>query len=326
MGIWNGQTFAALVVIVGKPVLLAIQEAAIGTHCLGCYSESRGSVAQPANSEVRETAMPYPNELVVALEAALQAAHVILQHYRSFEAIADAPANITTQADRDSQETILQLLAQHFPDDALCAEESTPTLAQARHSGDRIWVVDPIDGTRGFAQKNGEFSVMIGLVEKGQSVLGVVLEPASWRWTYAVRGEGCWMINGETGTPQPCRVTATPKLAICSLTQSRSKPGVVSRQVTALQPATVLETHSAGIKLARVARGEADLYVNHYPNFHDWDICAGQVLVEEAGGRVTGLHGEAIHYGSSGASQRSGLLASNGILHDAALAKLQGVF
>jgi fructose-1,6-bisphosphatase/inositol monophosphatase family enzyme len=71
-----------------------------------------------------------------------------------------------------------------------------------------------------------------------------------------------------------------------------------------------------------VARGEVDLYVNRYLAFHDWDICAGHVIVAEAGGKVSGLRGEAIHYGSEGAWQKSGLLASNGVLHDAALEKL----
>ena len=75
--------------------------------------------------------------------------------------------------------------------------------------------------------------------------------------------------------------------------QSRSRrPGVPSQAVRDLAPARVRETYSAGIKLALVARGEADVYLNDYVNFHDWDICAGQILVEEAGGTVTGLNGE----------------------------------
>ena len=104
------------------------------------------------------------------------------------------------------------------------------------------------------------------------------------------------------------------------LTQSRSrKPGERSPLVQALQPKQIRETYSAGIKLALVARGEADYYVNSYEAFHDWDICAGQILVEEAGGVVTGLGGEPIIYGTPGAWQRQGLLGSNGLLHAAAV-------
>src|SRR5262249_57098865 len=116
--------------------------------------------------------------------------------------------------------------------------------------------------------------------------------------------------------------TATD-LAAATLTQSRSRePGKRSRLVEALNPAHVVETYSAGIKLALVARGEADLYLNTYDAFHDWDICAGDILVTEAGGRVSGLGGQELRYGLPGAEQRHGLLASNGVLHAAALARI----
>ena len=108
--------------------------------------------------------------------------------------------------------------------------------------------------------------------------------------------------------------------------QSRSRdPGVPSGQVEALKPARVIEVYSAGLKLVLVARGEADDYVNRYLAFHDWDIAAGHVLVEEAGGTVTGLRGEQLQYGTEGAWQRSGLLATNGRLHAAALERLRTV-
>jgi 3'(2'), 5'-bisphosphate nucleotidase len=268
--------------------------------------------------------MPYQQELVAALAAARLAGALILEAYSSFTAIPDAKADITTDADRAAQEAILGEIRRRFPDDALCAEEQTPTLTDAAHEGPRLWVVDPIDGTRGFAQKNGEFSVMVGFVDRGRVAVGVVYEPAHDRMTQAVRGGGCWREDG-TESAVPCRVSITTDLAAATLTQSRSKQGAVSRQVQSLQPAKVIETHSAGIKLALVARGEADLYVNHYDAFHDWDICAGHILVEEAGGKVTGLLGEAIHYGWPGAWQRTRLLASNGHLHAAAIGKCSAI-
>ncbi len=269
--------------------------------------------------------MPYEQELQAALKAATEAGRLILDAYQAFTPIPDAPASISTQADRDSQECILKLLQAAFPADACCAEESTPSLDRGR-TAPRTWVVDPIDGTRGFAQKNGEFSVMIGLVDRSEVVLGVVLEPASWRLTWAVRGGGCWRQDGQAGQPVLCRVTTTADLAAATLVQSRTKHGMPWPHTTALAPARVLETHSAGVKLVRVARGEADLYVNHYRNFHDWDICAGHVLVTEAGGKVTTFSGKAIRYGQAHADQREGLLASNGVLHEAAVERLKGHF
>ena len=264
----------------------------------------------------------HQREQEVALEAARLAGEYLHKEYASFQVIPNAPADISTAADRQSQEIILKHLHAAFPDDALCAEEETQALAGIAATGRRLWIVDPIDGTRGFAQKNGEFAVMIALVEEGAIAVGVVLEPATNRLTYASRGAGCWRRDsGQDAVP--CRVTQTGELPKATFVQSRSRtPGKKSRAVLALEPARVIETYSAGIKLALVARSEADLYLNSYDAFHDWDICAGHILVAEAGGRVTGLGGQELRYGLPGAEQRHGLLASNGVLQEKALAKI----
>jgi 3'(2'), 5'-bisphosphate nucleotidase len=267
--------------------------------------------------------MAFERELDIALEAATLAGEKILEQYATLEAIPDAPASITTDADRQAQEIILGKLRRAFPQDALCAEESTAMLADAPHSGARLWIVDPIDGTRGFARKNGEFSVMVAFVERGHVAVGLVLEPARQRLTYATRGGGCWRRDGNDAAPARCRVSTVKQLSESTLTQSRSKksPGTVLR-MQALCPGRIIETYSAGIKLGLVARGEADIYLNTYLAFHDWDICAGHILVDEAGGKVTGLGGQPLHYGEPGNWQRHGLLATNGVLHAATLAAL----
>ncbi|MCS7047187.1 MAG: 3'(2'),5'-bisphosphate nucleotidase CysQ [Gemmataceae bacterium] len=260
----------------------------------------------------------------MALEAVAAAKNFLVDAYARFQAIPNAPADITTEADHQVQEILLQHLVRHFPTDAFCAEETTPTLADKPATGDRLWIIDPIDGTRGFAQKNGEFSVMVAFVERGRIALGIVAQPAAGRLTFARVGAGCWRWDGGDASATRCQVTGTASLAQATLTQSRSRdPSKPSRWVQALRPGKVIESHSAGVKLALVARGEADLYLNTYDAFHDWDICAGHILVTEAGGIVTGSDGEPLTYGRPGAWQRHGLLASNGRLHDAALACLK---
>ena len=267
----------------------------------------------------------YERELEVALAAAALAGHYLVEEYERFQAIPNASASITTHADRQAQEIILQHILQHFPKDALCAEEATPTVQQAAQAGDRLWIVDPIDGTRGFAMKNGEFSVMIGFVDRGAIGAAVVGQPAVERVTYARHGGGCWRRDRGDVSASACRVSAVSELAEATLTQSRSRqPAVRSPLVQALNPGRILESYSAGIKLALVARGEADVYLNSYDAFHDWDICAGQLLVTEAGGQVTGTKGEELRYGLPGAWQRYGLLATNGKLHAAAVARIKG--
>lgn len=261
--------------------------------------------------------MQRSEELNVALEMAWQAARRIQEDYQKRDPLPDAPSSISTETDRVAQEIILRGLHARFPHDALCAEEVTETLGRAPRNGDRLWIVDPIDGTRGFAMKNGEFSVMIALVVRGRIRLGLVLAPATDRVVLAEESRGCWQGEGPDGPLRRCRVSQTGSLPSSTLTQSRSKSARSSPTVSLLQPARVVETFSAGLKLALVARGEVDAYVNTYPEFNDWDVCAGQILVEEAGGTVTTLSGEPLRYGLPDNKQRGGLIASNGLLHQA---------
>ena len=265
----------------------------------------------------------YAHELAAAREAAARACDFLRREYEAFVAIPDAPVTISTHADRGSQEIILALLHEQFPDDALCAEESTPAFDGVPKSGRRAWVVDPIDGTRGFAKKMGQFSVMIGLLVDGRPVVGVVAEPAQDRVTFATAGGGCWTKTGSR-TPTQCRVSSR-RFEELVLTQSWAKTGMSPKPVQALEPKRVIETYSGGVKLALVARGEADVYANTYETFRDWDVCAGHLLVTEAGGTVTDLGGDEITYQAEEFAQTRGLIASNGLIHTEAVMRLAGV-
>ncbi len=259
-------------------------------------------------------------ELAAAREAAARASALLRREYEAFVAIPDAPVTISTHADKASQELILGYLHERFPADALCAEESTPAFDAIPKAGRRTWVVDPIDGTRGFAKKVGQFSVMIGLLVDGQPVVGAVAEPAQHRVTFASVGGGCWAHTGDAA-PVRCRVSERG-FAELALVQSWAKTGMSPKPVQALTPARVIETYSGGVKLALVARGEADVYANTYEAFADWDICAGHLLVTEAGGRVTDLAGNPVVYQNEDFKQTRGLLATNGIIHAEAVMRL----
>jgi 3'(2'), 5'-bisphosphate nucleotidase len=175
--------------------------------------------------------------------------------------------------------------------------------------------VDPIDGTRGFATKNGQFSVMIGLAVAGRAVLGVVAEPVAGRLTYATHDGGCF-----TEGDRPARVSG--ERSPLRLARSHGRAGKPTLGERLLAPCDTITTHSAGIKLALVARGEADVYVNDHAAFCDWDVCAGHVLVEAAGGRVSGFDGTLIGYGPGGPRRTCGLVASNGRVHDEVVGRL----
>lgn len=261
-------------------------------------------------------------ELKAAMHAASLASQVILKAYGVREADPTAQANITTQTDLASQETILGYLMAEFPSDAFAAEEDTKAIQGAKLSGERLWVVDPIDGTRGFARKNGEFSVMIGFCIGGKVVAGVVSEPALDRHTFARMGHGCWTRTGD-GPVTRCRAKNTIHLSEAvfarSHTKNPSEPGELAGKIGVSR---FLESYSAGVKLAQVARGEADIYLNDYPTYRDWDLCAGVILVTEAGGIATDAKGNPLEFGRPGNLQDRGLVSSGPEIHQEILRRL----
>jgi len=264
----------------------------------------------------------YRKELEAAMAAASLASTIILEAYETLVADPAAQANITTKTDLASQEAILNYLMQRFPSDAFAAEEDTETLKKANKGGNRLWVIDPIDGTRGFVRKSGEFSVMIGFCIDGQVMAGVVHEPALQRITYASHEQGCWSRTAGQ-RPVACLVSETAALSGAVLARSHSKdptdPGELG---TRLGLSQFLERYSAGVKLAAVARGDADLYINDYPSYRDWDLCAGIILVQEAGGKATDWAGKPLEFGRPGNLQDRGLASSNAELHEEILKRL----
>lgn len=266
--------------------------------------------------------MDFHEELAAAIEAANLASQVIKEAYQTLEADPTAQAHVTTKTDLASQEAILGYLLERFPGDSFAAEEDTQALKHAPRGGSRLWVVDPIDGTRGFVKKTGEFSVMIGFCLEGRAVVGVVAEPALDRLTFATLGGGTW-VREKGRSDHPSRVSACQALEEAVLTRSHTKnPGDPGETGRKLGLNRFLERYSAGVKLALVARGEADIFVNDYPSYRDWDLCAGVILVEEAGGLVTDLEGNPVRFGRPGNLQDKGLVASTGGIHSLALIRL----
>jgi 3'(2'), 5'-bisphosphate nucleotidase len=268
--------------------------------------------------------MSWNRELSVALLTASNVSKHLREEYAKFESIPNAPVNISTDVDRSSQELILQSLHAEFPDDAFIAEEKTPTLEVVKHLGNRLWIIDPIDGTRGFVTKNGQYSAMIGLYADGELVVGVVVEPTNGITTFASRGAGCWTFQDSDKQPTQVTVSQNNDLNQLTLTRSHIKPGKPDAVGERLKPTSVVETYSAGIKLAIVARGEADVYISDYPRMMDWDIAAGHLLVEEAGGKVTHLSGDLLHYASTEFALEGGILATNGLVHEPVKKMLEG--
>jgi 3'(2'), 5'-bisphosphate nucleotidase len=267
--------------------------------------------------------MAYEAELDAALGAALLAGEAIMRFRDTLTPDPMAPPSISTPADRSAQDMLIELIQESFPDDAFVAEEDTEAYRDVPHLGPRQWVIDPIDGTGGFARGSDDFCVMVGLAVEGHVVMGVVLEPARNRVAWATEGGGCFEHEGRgLGPGREVFASGVAELEQARLGTSRYREAphkVIAQRLGVLGTTPI---HSAGVKLAMVARGEIDLYVEPLVALSDWDICAGHILVTEAGGRVTDCAGGELVYGRVPHKHPRGLAASNGCVHAAALERL----
>jgi 3'(2'), 5'-bisphosphate nucleotidase len=263
-------------------------------------------------------------ELDVAISIARRASALILEIYATpFTVELKGPDDPVTRADREANTLICAALAAAFPEDAIVAEESapeTPAETSALVRRERVWFVDPIDGTREFADRNGEFAVMIGLAIQGRAALGVVLMPTLGQALAGIVG-GEAFCEDASGARRPLRVTTVHDPREATMMVSRShRPRIVEPVIERLGIHKTVSCGSVGVKVARIALGEADLYVHGGRGAKRWDSCAPEAILIAAGGRFTDIEGELIDYAAADLMLDNGLVASNGALHDTVLA------
>ncbi len=251
-------------------------------------------------------------ELEVAVRLAREAGNGIMSYYQTDLAVDEKDkGEPVTVADRAADAWISAGLRAVFPSDGLLTEESNDDLS--RLEKERVWIVDPLDGTTEFITETGEFAVQIALAIGGRPVLGVVFQPARDRLFTAVRGEGaCQVYNGRT---ERLQVSAQTDPAQMCLVASRSHySGLIEEARKLLGIREVSRLGSVGLKVGLVARGACDLYLATTIS-KEWDLCAPHALLLEAGGTLTNLCGEPIVYNKADVAECRGLIASNGLVH-----------
>jgi len=269
--------------------------------------------------------MNLSTELESASRLAREAGRVILEYY-------DAPADVelkaasepVTVADKAANELIVSGLLAAFPDDGILAEESPDTAARLAH--ERLWVIDPMDGTKEFIKKNGEFSVMIGLALDGTASLGVVYQPTRDRLFYGIVGEGAFLVDAGS-EPRQLAVSEIVEPSEMCVAISRSHR---SEQVDTVRAALGIEREvrsgSVGLKIGLVCERLCDLYIHPSPATKQWDTCAPEAILVAAGGRMTDLVGNPFVYNRQDLYNRNGILATNGRSHDLILERVAAVF
>jgi 3'(2'), 5'-bisphosphate nucleotidase len=260
-------------------------------------------------------------ELRAACDAARAAGAAGMRFYGSALAVEKEGGSPVTEADHAANRVIVEALAAAFPEDAILSEESADSAA--RLTAGRVWIVDPLDGTREFLAQNGEFAVMIGLAVDGRAVLGAVYQPADDVLFAAAEGEGAWVRRGGRTAPLRCGAPADG----LRLVGSRSHPDpLLVRMQEALGITDVRPSGSVGVKCGLIATGERDLYVHPVPYLKEWDTCAPEAILREAGGSVTDCRGEPLRYNKPDPRQPHGIVACGPGLLDGVLATIRPVY
>ncbi|TAL87027.1 MAG: 3'(2'),5'-bisphosphate nucleotidase [Rhodanobacter sp.] len=228
-------------------------------------------------------------------EIARAAGAAILDVYQGdFAVQTKMDASPLTAADLAAQKVIMAALSSLDPVLPVLSEEARVLPWSERRQWSRYWLVDPLDGTREFVKRNGEFTVNIALIDDHRSVLGVVLAPVSGELYVAEHGEGAWLQTAAGGDWQrlQTRALATPPILVGSRSHGSLQDGMLQGLLGTDYQRVPL---GSSLKFCLIARGEADVYLRLGPT-SEWDTAAAQSVLQEAGGAVLDLHGQPFRY------------------------------
>ncbi len=232
-------------------------------------------------------------------EIARAAGAAILSHYQTPTAVElKADGSPVTAADRAAEAVILPALAALTPAVPVVSEEADPPAAAAAIDPDQpFWLVDPLDGTKEFLNRNGEFTVNIALVQARTPVLGVVYAPAIDR-LFAGALPGLALMWGPEAAEQPIAVRTPPATGVVVVeSRSHGDRAAIDRFLDG-RPVGGRRAVGSSLKFCEIARGAADLYPRFGPT-HEWDTAAGQAVLAAAGGRTVTENGAPLGYGKA---------------------------
>lgn len=236
------------------------------------------------------TLMP---DLLSVIDIARRAGEAIMQIYvRDFDVVEKADNSPLTEADLASHRCIIEGLKKLTPEIPVLSEESDLADIESRMSWERYWLIDPLDGTKEFIKKNGEFTVNIALIDNHKPLLGVVHIPTQEVTYCGEAGKGAFKVEGkvegrvEETRIQPICVKPPPREGeIWRVARSRSHPSDEFEAFIKRLPCVEIASVGSSLKFCLVAEGKADLYPRLGPT-SEWDTAAAQAVVEAAGGVV----------------------------------------
>lgn len=257
--------------------------------------------------------LPFPDpldEARLAVDAVFRASKAVMEIYsKDFAAQTKKDNSPITMADLESNRIIKEVLASSgLP---ILSEEDDDDISRLDHN--RIWIVDPLDGTSDFVNKTGEFTIMIALVENKKPVLGLISHPTTNSLFLAQSGKGAHMLMDHTW--KKLSVSRTSELAKCRAVGSRFHLSEQEKEFFSKLGVLSFESKGSSLKVAEICMGKADLYLTASNKIKHWDTCASYCLITESGGMMTDMNGGEIFYNVEKLNHQNGLLVSNGLVH-----------
>lgn len=252
-----------------------------------------------------------------AIDIAKEAGLILEKYYRgdfSVDTKNGNPFDLLTTADLEADKFIRRRLKEEFPSDGILSEETEDTVED--YSG-RVWIVDPLDGTNLFANRESGFCVIIGLCIDGVPSLGVIYDPINDELYYAKRGHGAYLQKGHSTKQLRLRVSNINSLseARAILTQSDKGGKPYDGIVNQIKVKERLSGFSAGIKIMKIANGDLEFYLDCSYRPSKWDTCGSQIILEEAGGCITDMFNNRLNYKQKETRWQQPFLASNNVIH-----------
>jgi 3'(2'), 5'-bisphosphate nucleotidase len=217
-----------------------------------------------------------------------------------------------TAADLAASRFLVDELHRLFPSDGILSEEEKDD--STRLTNPRVWIIDPMDGTREFISRRGEFAVMIGLAVDGQAQLGTVYQPTEDKLYFAAPGAGCHL--SCRGVTKQLLVSDRSDLTLATMALSRSHLSQSTEMIRQrLGIGQTIQTGSLGIKIGLICEARADIYVQGRGTSL-WDTCGPEAILREAGGKLTDSQGNPFLYNRAEVRNLNGVIATNGLFHD----------
>ena len=250
-------------------------------------------------------------ETELAVHAVKEAGDAVMKIYKhDFVTTFKKDNEPLTEADLKSNNIIKKIIASTgYP---ILSEESLDDKKRLDH--DKIWIIDPLDGTSDFVSKSGEFTIMIALVNKHEPILGVIYWPINDILYVAQKGGGAHKFANGVWE----KLVISKRLELCNCRVLGSRHHLSSNEANFLKQLNVEKFSERGssLKVTDICSGTAELYFTMTNKIKQWDTCASNRLIIEAGGRMTDMFGNKLEYNTKNIYHKNGILVTNGIIHD----------